>query len=69
MFNERGISIMASSPTRSMPHGAYQNTYVNPMHYFIDDIRTFNIRGGTIQAIAYQIFALLSIEIVKAAGR
>ena len=54
------------TPTRSMPHWAYLTTYVNPMHYFIDAIRTVFIRGGTFQAIAHQVFALLSIGLVMA---
>ena len=54
------------TPTRSMPHWAYLTTYVNPMHYFIDAIRTVFIRGGTFQAIAQQVFALLSIGLVMA---
>ena len=49
------------TPTRSMPHLAYLTTYVNPMHYFIDAIRTVFVRGGTFQAIAHQVFALLCI--------
>lgn len=28
------------TPVRSMPHWAYLTTYVNPVHYFIDAIRT-----------------------------
>ena len=54
------------TPTRSMPHWAYLTTYVNPMHYFIDAIRTVFIRGGTFQAIAQQVFALFSIGLVMA---
>ena len=54
------------TPTRSMPHWAYLTTYVNPMHYFIDAIRTVFIRGGTFQAVAHQILALLSIGLVMA---
>ena len=44
------VSIMLLSglftPTRSMPQWAYLTTYINPMHYFIDAIRTVFIRGG-----------------------
>jgi uncharacterized membrane protein HdeD (DUF308 family) len=54
------------TPTRSMPHWAYLTIYVNPMHYFIDAIRTVFIRGGTFQAVAHQILALLSIGLVMA---
>ena len=54
------------TPVRSMPAWAYATTYVNPMHYFIDAIRTVFIRGGTFQAVAHQILALLSIGLVMA---
>ena len=44
------VSIMLLSglftPTRSMPEWAYLTTYINPMHYFIEAIRTVFIRGG-----------------------
>ena len=50
------------TPTRSMPQLAYLTTYVNPMHYFIDAIRTVFVRGGTFQSIAHQVFALLCIS-------
>ena len=49
------------TPVRSMPLGAYLTTYINPMHYFIDAIRTVFIRGGGFQHIARQVFALLGI--------
>lgn len=49
------------TPTRSMPQLAYLSTYVNPMHYFIEAIRTVFIRGGSLQHIAHQVFALLAI--------
>ena len=49
------------TPVRSMPHWAYLTTYVNPMHYFIDAIRTVFVRGGTFPAIAHQVLALLAI--------
>ncbi len=49
------------TPTRSMPSWAYLTTYVNPMHYFIDAIRTVFIRGGGFEAIARQLLALLAI--------
>ncbi|MBQ8968841.1 MAG: ABC transporter permease [Bacteroidaceae bacterium] len=49
------------TPTRSMPHWAYLTTYVNPMHYFIDAIRTVFIRGGALLAIRHQVLALLGI--------
>ena len=51
------------TPTRSMPHWAYLTTYVNPMHYFIDAIRTVFVRGGGFAAIVHQLIALLAIGI------
>ena len=54
------------TPTRSMPQWAYMSTYINPMHYFIDAIRTVFIRGGGFQDIAHQLMALLGIGIVMA---
>ena len=65
------VSLMLLSglftPTRSMPQWAYMTTYINPMHYFIDAIRTVFIRGGGFQHIAHQLFALLAIGILMAA--
>ena len=49
------------TPTRSMPSLAYLTTYINPMHYFIDAMRTVFIRGGTFANVAHQVFALLAI--------
>ena len=46
------------TPVRSMPHWAYLTTYVNPMHYFIDAIRTVFVRGGDFACIARQVLAL-----------
>ena len=64
------VSLMLLSglftPTRSMPEWAYMTTYINPMHYFIDAIRTVFIRGGGFQHIAHQLFALLAIGILMA---
>ena len=54
------------TPTRSMPQWAYMSTYINPMHYFIDAIRTVFIRVGGFQDIAHQLMALLGIGIVMA---
>ena len=54
------------TPTRSMPHLAYLTTYVNPMHYFVDAIRTVFVRGGTFLAIAHQVLALAAIASVMA---
>ena len=59
------VSIMLFSglftPTRSMPDWAYLTTYINPMHYFIDAIRTVFIRGGGLLQVAHQLLALLTI--------
>ena len=59
------VSIMLLSglftPTRSMPQWAYLTTYINPMHYFIDAIRTVFIRGGSLHETAHQILALAGI--------
>lgn len=52
------------TPTRSMPEWAYATTYVNPMHYFIDAIRTVFIRGGGLASIYGQILALATISLV-----
>ena len=54
------------TPTRSMPHWAYLTTYVNPMSYFIDAIRTVFIRGGGIGDIAHQLLALGGIGLLMA---
>lgn len=59
------VSIMLLSglftPTRSMPQWAYLTTYINPMHYFIDAIRTVFIRGGGLHETAHQVMALAGI--------
>ena len=49
------------TPTRSMPQWAYLTTYINPMHYFIDAIRTVFIRGGGLHETAHQVLALAGI--------
>ena len=54
------------TPTRSMPSWAYATTYVNPMHYFIDAIRTVFIRGGAFQSIAHQLAALTALSALMA---
>ena len=54
------------TPTRSMPALAYLTTYVNPMHYFIEAIRTVFVRGGTLQHVWHQIVALFAIGIFMA---
>ena len=59
------VSVMLLSglftPTRSMPQWAYLTTYINPMHYFIDAIRTVFIRGGGLHETAHQVIALAGI--------
>ena len=52
------------TPTRSMPPWAYLTTYVNPLSYFIEAIRTVFIRGGSLADIASQVLALLGISSV-----
>ena len=54
------------TPTRSMPSWAYASTYINPMAYFIDAVRTVFIRGGGISSIWHQLLALLGIGSVMA---
>jgi putative ABC transporter, permease protein len=49
------------TPTRSMPSLAYLTTYINPVSYFIEAMRTVFIRGGNFSSIIHQVFALLSI--------
>lgn len=51
------------TPTRSMPALVYLTTYVNPMHYFIEAIRTVFIRGGSLHSIWHQILALTAIAL------
>ena len=52
------------TPVRSMPDWAYLTTYINPMHYFADAIRTVFVRGGGFQTIAHQVVALAIIASV-----
>ena len=54
------------TPTRSMPAWAYATTYVNPMHYFIDAIRTVFVRGGDLHSIVHQVLALTSLASLTA---
>ena len=49
------------TPTRSMPSWAYATTYVNPMSYFVEAVRTVFVRGGGIASIWHQVLALLGI--------
>ena len=50
------------TPTRSMPAAAYLTTYVNPMSYFIDAMRTVFVRGGNFGSIFHQVVALAVID-------
>jgi ABC-2 type transport system permease protein len=52
------------TPVRSMPHWAYLTTCINPMHYFIDAIRTVFVRGGAFPCIAHQAGALTAFAMV-----
>ena len=52
------------TPVRSMPHWAYLTTYVNPMHYFIDAVRTVFVRGGDFSCVAHQVLALSVIAVL-----
>ncbi len=52
------------TPTRSMPSWAYLTTYINPMHYFIDAVRTVFVRGGHLASVAHQIAALTGFAIL-----
>lgn len=46
------------TPVRSMPHWAQLTTIINPMHYFIDAIRTVFVRGGDGSSIWRELVAL-----------
>ncbi len=52
------------TPSRSMPSWAYATTYVNPMSYFIDAVRTVFVRGGGLSSVWHQLLALLGIGTV-----
>ena len=54
------------TPTRSMPSWAYATTYINPMHYFVEAIRTVFVRGGGLQSVGHQLLSLLAIGSVMA---
>lgn len=56
------------TPTHSMPRPAYLTTYVNPMHYFIDAIRTVFVRGGGLHAVGHQVLALAGISLAVSVG-
>ncbi len=52
------------TPVRSMPDWALLTTAVNPMHYFIDAIRTVFVRGGGFASIANQVAALAAFAVI-----
>ncbi len=52
------------TPVRSMPDWALLTTKVNPMHYFIDAIRTVFVRGGDFCSIAGQVAALVAFAVI-----
>lgn len=52
------------TPARSMPHWAFMTTYVNPMTFFVDAIRTVFVRGGDFQSIAPQVLGLAIFALV-----
>lgn len=52
------------TPVRSMPDWALLTTAVNPMHYFIDAIRTVFVRGGDFGSIASQVAALGAFAVI-----
>ena len=54
------------TPTRSMPSWAYATTFINPMSYFINAVRTVFVRGGGLASIWPQVLALLGIGSVMA---
>lgn len=49
------------TPARSMPSWSYLTTYVNPVCYFIEAVRTVFIRGGDFRSIWHQVLALSAI--------
>ncbi|WP_315341842.1 ABC transporter permease [Hoylesella oralis] len=46
------------TPVRSMPDWAQPITIANPMHYFIDGMRTVFVRGGGFSSIVHQLSVL-----------
>ena len=49
------------TPTRSMPSWSYLTTYINPVSYFVEAVRTIFIRGGNLQSVWRQVVALSTI--------
>lgn len=52
------------TPVRSMPEWAQWFSFVNPMHYFIDAMRTVFVRGGDFQSVSHQLLALAVYALV-----
>lgn len=52
------------TPTTSMPDWAQYIVAINPMHYFIDGIRTVFVRGGTLESISTEASVLATMAIV-----
>ena len=51
------------TPVRSMPRWAYLTTYINPVTYFIDGIRTVFVRGGDFHSILPQLLGLTGFAV------
>ena len=49
------------TPTRSMPSWSYLTTYINPVSYFVEAVRTIFIRGGNFLSVWRQVVALSTI--------
>lgn len=52
------------TPVRSMPDWAQTITIVNPMHYFVDGMRTVFVRGGGFTSIVEQLGMLAVFAVV-----
>lgn len=52
------------TPVRSMPEWAQRLTIVNPMHYFIDAVRTVFVRDGDFTSVWRQLGALTVFALV-----
>lgn len=52
------------TPVRSMPEWAQMTTVINPIHYFIDGIRTVFVRGGDLRNITREVGALALIALL-----
>lgn len=48
------------TPIASMPNWARHLTFVNPLRYFIDAIRTVFVRGGSLSSIVPQLIVLIA---------